>query len=93
MDRMTIGSIAQLTVTAPPALPLGGQAALDAARAPFVELAQLREEVKALRKDAERYRWMRKNAITLDDFAYYIDDEVEAFVDEQIASAPRVGAA
>ncbi len=59
MDRMTIGSIAQLTVTAPPALPLGGQAALDAARAPFVELAQLREEVKALRKDAERYRKLR----------------------------------
>jgi hypothetical protein len=51
------------------------------------------EVAHKLRKDAERYRWLRKNAITLDDFAYYIDDEVESFVDEQMAAAPRVGAA
>lgn len=50
-------------------------------------------EMAALRKDAERYRWLRKNAITLDDFAYYVDDEVEAFVDAQMAGTPAVGAA
>ena len=45
----------------------------------------------ALRKNSERWEWVRKNAITLDNFSYYIDDEVEQFVDAKIASALALG--
>ena len=50
-------------------------------------------EYEALRKDAERYRWMRAHPIMLDGFSYCVDDEVEAFVDASMAAAPAVGAA
>ena len=48
-------------------------------------------ERDALRKDAERWKWVRSNAITLDNFSYYIDDEVEKFVDAEIADAQALG--
>ena len=43
-------------------------------------------------QDAVRWRWARANVIILDDFSYYIDNEVEQFVDAQIAAASAVGA-
>ena len=45
----------------------------------------------ALRKNSERWNWVRANAITLDNFSYHIDDEVEQFVDAQIAAALALG--
>ena len=57
------------------------------------KITELRAKCESLRKDAERYRWLRKNAITLEDFEYYVDDEVEAFVDEQMAAANVIDAA
>ena len=59
-DKMTVGYVAQLTPQGPMANPMGGQAALDAARAPFIELEKLRAEVTELRKDAERLDWMER---------------------------------
>ena len=52
-----------------------------------------RDEIAALRKDAERYRWARENPITIDDFSFYFDVEVESFIDAQILAGRSVGAA
>ena len=53
----------------------------------FAKMAGLEREFLELRRDAQRWKWARSNPITLDDFTYYIDDEVEEFVDAQIAGA------
>lgn len=51
------------------------------------QLAEARAEVEALRKDAVRWRWARCNPIALDDIPiFWIDDEVEAFVDSAISA-------
>ena len=51
------------------------------------KILRQRDEIDALRKNSERWKWVRSNAITLDNFSYYIDDEVEQFVDAQISAA------
>jgi hypothetical protein len=65
-----------------------GAAAIDAVLA---RMEHNKAQHDAMVKAAERYRWLRQNAITLDGFSYYIDDEVEAFIDAQMAAAPAVG--
>lgn len=35
--------------------------------------------------DAQRWRWIRRNVVRMEDYAFSVDDEVEAFVDAMIA--------
>lgn len=62
-EKLTIGSITQLTAQTGPGLigvPLGGEGAMWMAGEPAREIARLKAELEALRKDAERYRWLQK---------------------------------
>lgn len=62
-EKLTIGSITQLTAQTGPwpiGVPLGGEGAMWMAGEPAREIARLKAEVEALRKDAERYRWLRE---------------------------------
>lgn len=55
------------------------------------KMAGLEREFLELLRDAQRWKWVRANPITLDDFTYYIDYDVEEFVDAHIASESAVG--
>lgn len=35
--------------------------------------------------DAQRWRWIRRNAVRMEDYAFSIDEDVEAYVDTMIA--------
>lgn len=50
-------------------------------------------EYKALRKDAERYRWLKTQPTWLGWDADFQPDEIEREVDAAMASKPAVGAA
>ena len=43
-------------------------------------------DTEATARDAARYRWMRANAVVMADYAFSVDEEVEAVVDAAIAA-------
>lgn len=51
------------------------------------------DELAALRKDAERYRWLKCNPTWLGWEHDFRADEVEREIDAAMAAAPAVGAA
>ena len=54
---------------------------------------RLIDELAALRKDAERYRWLRNNPQWLGWEHDFRPDEVEREIDAAMRAAPAVGAA
>lgn len=52
-----------------------------------------RAELEALRKDAERYRWLKRNPTWLGWEHDFRPDEVEREIDAAMLAAPAVGAA
>lgn len=101
MDKMAVGYIAQLTAAAP--MPPPGFQGCTFSNTVQIDGAEL----AALRKDAERYRWLR-NRLNGSDFTagacidmwddYGIcnqltGDAADAAIDAAMAAAPAVGAA
>jgi hypothetical protein len=41
--------------------------------------------VAPMQQDAARWRWIRNNVVRMEDYAFSVDEEVEAFVDAKIA--------
>jgi hypothetical protein len=95
-DTQRTPAPAPSTQEQPVALPMGGQAALDAASAPFIELQKLRAEMASLRKDAERYRWLRDNPWPSPVQSVVVRHENAAWdatIDAAMVAAPGIGAA